>query len=259
MKGIDVSASLGRIRFENNSRIVATTDGTLVCVLPTLQTFAPGLTFGDFSKDICYFWTGSVRDPGGGPQQAQSCSCMITALPEETVTDTVLMAAPAGADFFIGRVKISRTTAPSHTWMGRTLGVLPVQSQWMPIPGSFSALLESEINVSRAMHIFITGGNLVLRKEQSVGPAPGGYGTFPVLTDALLYHHRGSLTFLTTAGTPVYLRDQKQVGYVAGGSVITGSSTTFQRTGASPCATSDVTNYSSIYTVDIEGRFGRRS
>lgn len=259
MKGFDVDVASGKMSFVNDTRTVATTDGTLVCLLPTVQTFAPTLTFPDFGKDICYFWTGSVQTVGGNVSNAQSCACFITALPEETVTDTTLMAVPAGADFFMGRVKISRTTAPSHQWMGRTLDVLPVQSQWMSIPGAFSALVESDINMSRAMHVFIDSGNLKLRMEQSVGPAVGGYANFPNLSDGLNYHHRGSFSRLTTEGMPIYKRDEKTVGYNPGGNVALGPSTTFQRTGASPCATNDITNYQSVYAVDIVGRFGRRS
>jgi hypothetical protein len=260
VKGLDVDVSLGKMQFINGSRVVATTDGTLVCFLPTVQSFAPTLTFPDVAKDICYYWSGSVVSIGGSPnQQGQACSCLITALPEETASDTVLMAAPAGADFFMGRIKISRTGAPSHSWMGRSLGVLPVQSQWMSIPGAFSALVESEVNLARAMHVFIDSGNLILRMEQSIGPPPGGYGPFPTMTDGITHWHEGELVFNLATGTPVYLRDQKSIGYSPGGSFFTGPSRTFRRTGGSPCATNDVTNYSSTYAVNIEGRFGRRS
>jgi len=257
-KGFAVEA--GRIEFFNDTATIATTNGTLVCLLPTVHYFNPSLTCPDLSKDICYLWTGSVRSVGGGPaQQGESCACFITALPEERVTDTVLMAVPAGADFFVGRISIGRTTAPSHSWMGRTLDVLPPQWQWMSIPGAFSALIESDINMSRAVHVYIEGGNLIMRMEQSVGPAVGGYGTFPVLTDALTYHHQGSFSRDSQNGTPIYLRDQKAFGYSAGGSFIGGSSTNYRRTGSNPCATNDVTNYQSIYDVQVVGRFGRRS
>jgi hypothetical protein len=260
-KGFNVDVAAGRIEFYNGTGgTITTTDGTLVCLLPTVHGFSPTLSFADFNKDICYLWTGSVVSVGGGSfNQGESCACFITALAEETVSDTVLMAVPAGADFFIGVVRINRTNAPDDNWMGRGLGVLPVENGWMSIPGSFSALMESEINVSRAMHIFIDGGNLVLRREQSVGPPPGGYGSFPTLSDGANYNHRGSFTRVSTNGTPISLRASKSKGYSPGGTVLGGSSTDFQRTGGDPCATSDNTNYQSQYLVEIVGRFGRRS
>ena len=260
MKGLDVDVAAGRIEFINDTRTVTTTDGTLVCILPTVQSFTPTMTLPDVSKDICYLWTTSLYSAGGGPlQEGETCCCMITALPQEYSSDTTLMAVPSGADFFIGRVKISRTTAPATTWMGRTLGVLPVQSQWMSIPGSFSALVESEINLSRGMHIFISGGNLILRVEQSVGPAPGGYGDFPGVSDGLNYNHDGSLTYVTTAGTPVYTRHEKAYGYGGSPGSIFSLPDTYKRTGSSPCSSNDIHSYQSIYSVEIEGRFGRRS
>jgi hypothetical protein len=104
-KGFQFDATLGRIQFINDARVVATTDGTLVNVLPTVHTFSgQTLTFPDPPKDVCYFWAASNREVAGPPAQkgrGETCACFITALAQEYSNKTTLMAAPAGADFFI--------------------------------------------------------------------------------------------------------------------------------------------------------------
>ena len=272
-KGITFDASAGRIEIINGARTVATTDGTLVNLLPTLETFTgQTATFPDFQKNNMYIW-GSGENFGGGAgtfRKAESCITYITAKAEEYSDVDVLMAAPAGADFFVGEFKISRTTAPASTWMGRNLSVLPIQSQWMPIMGSASALLEAEIGMARALHIYITGGNLVMEVQQSVGPPPG-YNALYSSSSGGLSGGGATVNGSNTAsgancGIPIYYRDSKAYGYSTnptGGAqsdtTLAGPDIEYRWDGGHPCARNDTTSYTSIYNVDIRGRCGRRS
>jgi len=270
-KGFQIDVATSKMEFVNGARTVQTTVGKLITLLPTEYTFlAQTLTFPDFTKDELYMWTTSNRlQPLSSPskyQHGESCAVMITAVPQEYSNVATLMAAPSGVDFFMGWAKISRTTAPANTWQGRTLAVLPVENQWMPISGAMSALMEAEVGMARAMHIYISGGNLVMEAEQSVGAATGGYtGNTNGVSgfsryDGLNYNDRGNALYSTTQGIPIYNRDSKSYGYTtpAGGSITTVWDT-YERGGSSPCARTDTTNYQSIYSVDIKGRFGRRS
>jgi hypothetical protein len=271
-KGFRIDVATSKMEFVNGSRTVQTTAGKLITLLPTEYSFtAQTLTFPDFSKDELYVWTTSNRlQPLSSPekyQHGESCCSFITATPQEYASAATLMTAPAGVDFFIGWAKLSRTTAPLNTWMTRTLAVLPVENQWMPISGAMSALMEAELGMARAMHIYINGsGNLVLEAEQSVGPATGGYtgNTNGVRgfsrSDGLNYNDGGNALYVTTQGIPIFKRDSKSYGYTApAGGFISASFNTYERGGSSPCARSDTTDYTSIYSVDIKGRFGRRS
>lgn len=260
----------GKAIITRDGRTVSTTDGTLVCLLPTaLSLPARTLTFPDFSKDEGYVWTGSVRQPGTSTttyQKAESCAVFVTAVPQEYSNKTVLADAPAGADFFIGQVKVSRTTAPQNTWMGRTLAVLPVQAQWMPIAGALSALMEADIGMARAMHIYIdddaasaTYRKLVMEAEQSVSVAIGGWDTWSVGAAGQSLFDRGIVAENVTKGIPVFLRaGSKSYGYTSPTGSFT-MPTTYQKGGSSPCARGDTTVYTSVYSIDIQGRFGRRS
>jgi hypothetical protein len=123
--------------------------------------------------------------------------------------------------------------------------------------------MEAEIGLSRMLHVYIDGSNnLVMEAEQSVGLPTGGYGNFPLQTDLSIYYHIGSFSYATTPGLPVYVRDDgasKTYGYTNYTGSITAIGTTLQRTGSNPCASNDIYSYASVYSVNISGRFGRRS
>lgn len=263
-KGYSFDPDLGRLSFVNGTDLITSSDGTLVNVLTSSHSFSVTASLADLSKDICYYWSAVVKSAGGGGnQQAQACTCYITAVPQEYSNTTTLMAVPAGADFVIGRIRLNRTTSPASNWMGRALAMLPASNQWMSIFGSFGCLLEADVGLSRSLSVYIDGSNnLVLEKKQSVGAAAGGYATFTTESDGTNYWNEGSFEKDTTAGIPVSYRDSKGSSFASGGSMLTGPTSgakTFKRTGSSPCAKNDNTNYATAYSVEIEVRFGRRS
>lgn len=273
-KGFVFDPAVPRLTIVNDTRTVTTSDGTLVNLLTTgINLSAQTFSFPDFNKSDAYVWTTSTKNvPFSSPdkwQHGESCTVFITALPQEYSAKTELASVPAGADFFIGKISLARTSAPANTWMGRTIAVLPKQSNWLPIPGAFSALMEADVGMSRAMHIYIDDDplsahyrKLVLEVQQSVGPAIGGFGSFGTTFAPTGGSANGGAVTAGGAGQgiPILVRAGAKVyGYTPSGGDTTQFSTAYSESGGSPCARGDTTNYADTYTYDLEGRFGRRS
>lgn len=270
----------GKFTIVNGSRTVTTTDGTLVCLLPTLYswTVAGGtqktVTFPDPPSDYIYAWRGK-DDRGFNPApdepdshaQNNTAQVFFTRTPQEYESSQTLMAAPAGADIFIGLVRLSRTTSPSHTWYGRSLNVLQKESQWIPWQGS--GLMEAAVDLARAMHLVIEGGNLVLVTEQSVGPACGGaaheWGDYPAssIFTTTGDNEGGNFVVGSTAGFVVWTSTSSPYRKSSNRTIDTDGNpadfTTHQIGGSDPVTTTDPTDYASVYTVEVKGYFGRRS
>lgn len=259
----------GQIVIRNGSRVVSTTDGTLVNLLPSAYDYAASVTvtYPDFQKDYVYrwWWQNDYNFTFETAQRANSCLTSISAVPQLFDDTTTLAAAPAGADFFAARVRINRTTAPSHGWVNNdTIVVLPIQNQWIPFFGS--VLLEAGIGMARAMSIYIDGGNLVLRRQQSVSVAAGGFGTFGQTPSTSQSRSGGENVRGSADGIPVGpLRDTKgpTIDTASGfpdAALHVGSARQTNRRGQSDaCVFTDNTNYTSVYQVEIQGAFGRRS
>lgn len=263
----------GQFTVKYGSRTVQTTGGTLVCLLPTLHSFAGRtVTFPDPPKDWIYAWRGR-NDYGFNPSpsepdsyaQSQVAVTFFTRTPQEYESAQTLMAAPDGADFFVGFVKLTRTTAPSHTWSQRDLLPLQKEGQWIPWMGS--GLMEAGVGLARAMHLVIEGGSLKLVAEQSVGPPTGGashtWGHYPSIFVSGNDREGGIFEYDVAAGQIVWWSTDSPYGKSASRIVDTdfspGQFITLQRTGSNPTSTTDPTNYQSIYSVDVKGYFGRRS
>jgi hypothetical protein len=273
----------GPFTVTKDGRVVFTSNGRLVNLLPTVVSFTgKELIFPDFDKDNLYAWTyGVAYVSGTSPsiyKKGESCQVYITAQAQEYSDKIVLADAPAGADFFLGQVRIDRTTAPASTWMGRTLGVLPIENQWMPFMGS--CLLEADYGMCRAMHVYLddvpsssTYRKLVLEAQQSVSVPPGGYDTSFGDNDSLLNSgggglvnggntasgSRNGLPIFARSGAKSYGYDTNPNGSAQPGGTSSGPTSVYRWDGSSPCSRSDPTSYTSIYSIDITGQFGRRS
>jgi hypothetical protein len=273
-KGMIFDPDDERLTIINGSRTVATSDGTLVNLLTTgISLTGQTATFPDFNKSDAYVWTTSTKNvPFSSPdkwQHGESCVVFITALPQEYSAVTALASVPDGADFFVGQVKLTRSTAPASTWMGRTIAMLPKSGQWLPIPGAFSALMEADVGMARALHFYIddnpasgTYRKLVMQVQQSVGPAIGGYGSFGSVVAPTGGSANGGAVTAGGAGQgiPIAVRaGAKSYGYEPAGGDTTQFAIAYSESGGSPCARGDTTSYSDIYTFDLKGRFGRRS
>lgn len=261
MSGLAISNGVAEITY--GARRVATTNGTLVCLLPTRQTFNRTVTFPDFAKDYYYHWEFDERYRSGDGSYAigNSAQAFITAKPQEYSSKQTLMAIPAGADFFLGQVVIQRTGAPANTWMGGAINCLAQQGVWMPWRGS--CVVEQMINMTRAIHVSIEGASLVLELEQSVGPAPGGYGSYGDSSPASVANKTGHTeTYGSVAGMPVWTSTSapyRSEDSATGSDWHTINWKSTQLGNTKSASVSDPTNYASTYSLNIRGRFGRRS
>jgi|GEM_PF-2453170 len=272
MKGFVVDPVAKRLRIVNGARVVATTDGTLINLIPTLHTFT-GITvdYPDPPKGEIRGWKGFQQvvidvstDEYLQRQTTQTWYCRNSG-DLETAQD--LVDAPAGADIFIGWVRLNRTTNPTHQWWGVTLNPLPPVNSWIPWNGS--GWLEGSMGLTRLLHLVIEGGKLRLVLQQSVGPKVGGAGnTFGITPPSSLFARRvegsGGIFFeVNGSGVPVWT----SAATIVTRTLSTGSPLTYNppdyvdrhpTLGSFPVV-ADPTNYRSVYSVDVRGYFGRRS
>jgi hypothetical protein len=249
---------------------VASTDGTLVCLLSTVHSFAGKVvTFPDFQKDKWYNWWYTTAwqpfaPPNGRIDLMEDCRIIVTAIEQEydEVAQT-LMPVPDGADYMMARVKINRTTAPATTWMGNTLQVLPVQDKWIPLNNGGSLLMEAAVGMARAMHLEMKDGNLVLSAQQSVGQTalndwvahgdawPTGFNS----------RNGGVNGYVTAKGLPIFdpntatSRKHRE----DSANWPTSVNRALNQGGTQECTYADVSQYQSVYSVDVDVQFGRRS
>lgn len=264
MKGFEIAD--GRIRIVNGNRVVATTDGTLVCLLPTLREFQSSLSYPHPAvNDHCYAWAGQQVANGSNFDRTQTAQVYFSSVAEEVESATTLMAAPDGADVFFGSIRLVRTTEPTHTWCGQSLMPLLPEGEWVPFNGS--GLIEAALGIGRLIHLVIEGGALKLIAQQSVGPASGGqdhsYGFFPgVYSPSAGNRSGGDFQSLATPGLLRWTSTDSPYRKVATETVpqtYLPGFYTLQRGQSGQCDTVDPTNYLSEYAVDVRGYFGRRS
>src|SRR5690606_26525055 len=123
-----------------------------------------------------------------------------------------------------------------------------------------SMLIESDINFSRALHIYIdddplnaTYRKFVMRVQQSVGPPDGGYDdAFPTASSGGALSGGGIVNGANgvsgpTNGFSVLQIDAKTLPW---SSTITPLTTICRWDGSSPCSRVDPSNYVSVYSVD---------
>lgn len=278
----------GDIVITTSGRQVLDTSGNLVMGLPAANDYGSiaspqtvTVTFPDFTKDWLYNGRYKCHYNGGGQYTlSERGDAFISALPQEWSATTILTAAPTGANFFAAKVRINRTTAPANTWNGQTMGVKPVQNKWITYSGSM--LLEAEIYMSRSFSLYLDSGNLVLHQQQSISTGPGyvantvvdntaasmGYGTLPIAPGGgapPTQQDAGEWSYGSTVGNAVFANATTTTSYnetpTAGTApALLGrcSRTTGNAfVGSLAASVTDTTNYSSIYTVDIAGKFCR--
>jgi hypothetical protein len=257
----------GQIVIEKDGRIVSTTEGTLVNLLPEADGFEDtvSVTFPDFTKDYAYNWQW-LNDYNSFASQVamdNSCSTAISVPAQEWSSETDLADIPAGADFVFGKVRINRTTAPSHSWGGNTIEMVQPSNVWIPFSGSL--LMEAEVGMARAFSLYQSGGKLKLHRQQSVSVPPGGWGTYGDLgfnAIAPADGNGGEWVYGTSPGIPVVAietRDSAGTTYPSGIGAQPNYKETHRRGGADACSTTLSTNFSSTYSVEVVARFGRRS
>lgn len=251
----------GEIVITNGARTVQTTDGKMVNLLPAAYDYTAtiNVTFPDFTgKTWAYNWWFTVQGPVGGNYGLDNgCRTALVIPPQNFNNVTNLTAAPPGADFFVARVRLNRTVSPTHSWGGSAITTLPVTNQWIPFSGSI--LMEAELGMSRAMSIYLSGGNLVLHRQQSVGPPAGGYGTYGSSPNFPPGAKTGGEWLSGSAqGIPIQTINVRDSPTVTDSNSSAVQNNRMGNTDA--CSVSlPSTNFTSTYSVEIVGSFGRRS
>jgi len=263
---------------------VVSTAGRMVAGLPDADDYAATitLTFADFDKNWLYNfrWAYLCTNNLGPTWNATLIGQAYQgAKPGTDATTTVLAAAPAGANFVIGHVRLNRTTDPATTWLAQTIGVkLPV-NKWLPLFGSL--LLEEQVGMARAASIYVDGGNLVLHQQQSVSVPPFWSGTSGSSPNKTMRYGAGGLSSTpivgqtTSAGewavqsqaNGAYLPIYHLNGGVGLSGTVTGTSvdTSLERTtangfvGSNAQSVTDTTDHSSVYSLELKLKFCRVS
>lgn len=272
MSGIEIEGN--KIVITNGDRTVASTDGTLLQFLTTEQTYEINIDFPHVNKTILYQFEYTIRRVTSNQASAvRKARSIIGALPQEWSNTVILGPAPTGADLFVGRVALTRTIAPTHTWGGSDIKTLLPSGQYIQATGTF--LVEAALGISRSMTIDVQGGNLVARLQHSVGPAAGNFRTSGVWPPAIPSSSISPNNVYTGAeniavdgeGIPIWWIDEAPY-YANEGQ---GFETPFfpngpdswvsQRrySGSNPVAYTDPTSYLTRYAISVKGRFGRRS
>lgn len=248
-----------------------------VLLLPSEVSFsAQDAVYPDAPKGRIFIHTWMVQETLGNYFSAETGRCSVSALPQEWSSVTTLATAPAGANYFLCQVKMSRIVAPSHPWGPETLVAKPPASKWISLVTG-SLLLEAAQSFSRALSVFVdvdagspTLGKLVLHQQQSVADAPGGFGAWGEgepggIGAPFTYspHNGGETAHDGVAGYPVYSGPAVAPQY----KVTSGPTSPFvgvvpvrqthRRTGSDPPSITDPTNYGATWRLDIRGRFGR--
>ena len=259
-KGIEFDGS--RIQIWNEARVVATTDGTLVNFLTTEEVYSFNAAYPDVPKAEVYFWSWVSSYSSGAGEYGWGCTgiAAVGARPQEWSNTLVLGAAPAGADIFLGRAKLTRSVNPSHNWVNQPLVAPPFNDVWVPINGSM--MLEEAWGFGRALSVYISGGNLVCFLQQTVGPAPGGFRSWGASSPQALSFSQGGENYSANPGIPVYSPTTAPGRKVSSGTTDNTfwiDFTKHHRDATDRATYSDPTNYASTYAVEVRGRFGRRS
>jgi hypothetical protein len=225
------------------------------------------ITFPDFLKGNAYCWM--QWDSGTGGAVQESAISLITMPNQEwgpatanptsgcQIDDAVIGTIPATADTFLVEVKGSRTNSPSNV-NGNAVPTLLQEGEWNPAYGG-SLPLELMYPFVRMLQFYKAAAdngdgtrNVLMRMKQSVVKQRQSFYRSGNDSSKTGWTYGG--TNGSAFGIPVSQRA------TAGPTTDpTGVGGRHRRTGASPAATSDNTDYSSEYTLDIRITPGRSS
>lgn len=272
MSGLEFFDNNTKMRITYGSRTVLNTDGTLINLLPSSldinTTF--NITFPDIRKGYQYNWrhSFSYNRLAESVGYSSRCNTVLTALRQEYSEETRLLDAPIGSDIFVGKISFTRTVNPSHTWNAET--ILPLQPTGQIIPFvSGSLLMEAAFGMTRACSIYVSGGELKLHRQQSVGPQPGGWGMYGTSFNYINPGNGsgGENVHGGEEGIPILnvdanqSADYEQTAQLFADPYSQRSRRGYTGFGAAVCAIPNVNNYnySSTYQATLTGSFGRRS
>ncbi|MFC3704461.1 hypothetical protein ACFOOL_06810 [Devosia honganensis] len=262
----------GQMVIEYQGRRVATTEGRLLQFVSEEQEFTTDIAFPDANKGQLYTWSYGTNTGPTSIGYYGNCRTAVGARPQEWSNDVVLASAPTGADLWVGRAMLTHTKAPSHTWLGQTLSPAVPEGAEIQLWGSM--VVEIGPGISRGLTVDIVDGQLLVRLAHSVGPAAGNfttYGTVPPQASQFNGVQFSGIQNQAVGGAalPVFWREgspySKTFSGQTGGlsspdrSAAVSICSSYNRGGANAAVYDDPTDYSSIYTLTVRGRFGRRS
>lgn len=274
MKGFELFNGDTEMRIVDGARTVFTTEGVLINLLPDEDqiSLSFNVVMPNFTLDFLYNWQHrfDYNSTAGLVGQDSACSSAVTAPPQEYSVETDLADAPIGADIFVGHILLNRTTAPTHTWNAATIN--PLQPMNVQIPFvSGSLLLEAQVGMARAMSIYVVPnsnpslpGKLKLHRQQSVSTPPGGWGVYGTSYEPFppSSGSGGENVFGSQAGIPIHVLNTVNVGSKTYDYLDGPPYDQETRYGVGPYQCSVDTsgfNYSSTYSTQLVGSFGRRS
>ncbi|MHA6690606.1 hypothetical protein [Devosia sp. A449] len=255
----------GQIVVRKDGRTVLTTGNSLVQFLTSEQTFAANAVFPDVPKGEIYMLQWNILYSASKWNYLFNNASCVGARPQEWTNSIVLGPVPAGADTFIGRVRLNRTVSPTHSWANEALVPRVTQNEFVQLTGSI--LLEQVRGFCRSLSVYISGGNLIVDMQQSCGPISGNFVTWgnfieggnslggenSVPSGAGKYVHTAHAGFTATGITDNWTTSNPFIDSVVG------TYTKMRNGGSSEAPYSDPTNYGSTYAITVQGRFGRRS
>lgn len=259
----------GKILIRKDDRVVSTTDGSLMQFVTGITNFSANINFPDVPKREIYGFSWLSRynffeEVYRGDLSAHS---FVGAAPQEWNNTIILGSVPNGADDFMGRISLTRTSSPSHSWWDSPMTVLPPQG--VPIQLAGSILLEQQYGFARALTIQISGSNLIAFVQQSTGPGAGYQSSWGNASPPFAAPGNGGTnTSVGGPSTPIYRSYSNPYYKVVTGfegsdpvSIwsVSGGMATYNKGGANQAVYSDPTNYSSTYSVNVSLRWGRRS
>lgn len=281
MKGFSFSASAGTFTFGDGDRdALVVPSGRMLQVLPDeVAVDNNDRAYPDMPKAgarlYTYVWSITrVIDAelNNHYSHVGTGRVLVSVTPQAYSLTGVIAAVPAGCDFFEGRIKVTRTVAPSHNWLGSAFAVLCPQDKW--INAQFVPL-EAGLGFIRVLHVYISGANLIWHMQQSLGAAPGGYGNHPgnpggvpgaVSGFGSFPADGGETVHNGTAGWPAYYGGEtppfrKVQAYTDDTDVFGNPSVpqAHRMTGSDPPTTTDPTNFGATWRFTLRGRFGRRT
>lgn len=253
----------GRVWGERDGTVFFDTDAYPVQYsTAALSVTGYSLVFPDFRKGNAYCW--QQWDSGNVDNDPRESAISLITMPNQEwgpastsptdggtqLDDVVLGTVPAETDHILVRLKATRTVNPSQI-NGNTIPPELEPGVWTIAYGG-TVPFEHLYPIGRMIHVYLADTdngdgtrNVLLRRLMTVSKVRQGFYRSGNDYNKTGWNYGG--TYGSVYGIPVAMRDSRPAT-----TDVTGVGGRFKRTGPSPAATNDNTNYSSTYTVDFE-------
>ena len=176
-----------KIKVVHNDRVAFTTDGKLVNLLPATYDYSGTIAciFADPPKSAngvymhqAFLDNTFVSGVGYVWARGSRCVAWVGVKPREWSQETTICALPSpDVDFLVVKASFSRTSAPSHTWCGKSIKKMIKENVTIPFTGSVH-LESGDPGLQRIVTPRISGGNLVLHQKESIVDTNANFGNW---------------------------------------------------------------------------------